>query len=81
MDTSAYKRVELNLGDGTSSVSIKSHSLEQVFDNTDRNLVLYSDVVYHHKDFKWSALLPTVKIPYNDPAIGFLLNGSQFSYR
>lgn len=59
--------------------TVKFHHLETKFDDRDRLLTLFSEVTYSSEDFNWNAVLPTVKIPYKDPALGFLLDEKIFS--
>ncbi len=65
--------------DGDFQISIGFNRLERQFTEESRVLVLYSDINYSCEDFHWAAVLPTVKIPYKDPAMGFLLDGTVFS--
>lgn len=65
--------------DGDCSISIKFDHLEQQFDDKNRMLVLYSDIEYTAEEFHWQSALPTVKIPYRDPSLGFFIDGVIFS--
>jgi len=53
--------------------------LEREFSSESRTLLLYADVHYSTNSFVWDATVPAVRIPYKDPAMGFLLNGVVFS--
>lgn len=79
MDLQDLKKLDIFADDGDCSLSVTFDHVEQEFTDTDKNLVLYSNVKYHTKDFVWEAVLPTVRIPYKDPALGFLVGGVVFS--
>lgn len=79
MDLQNFKRYDIETIDGDSYIKICFERLEREFTPSDRNLVLYSHIKYSTKDFNWEAVVPTVKIPYKDPSLGFLLNGVVFS--
>lgn len=65
--------------DGDFHIQIGFNHLERKFDESSRLLLLYSNIKYSCEDFHWSAVVPTVKIPFKDPALGFLLDGTVFS--
>ena len=65
--------------DGDFSVDIKFNQLLREFDERNRMLILYSDIEYNAENFHWSSTVPTVRIPYRDPALGFLVDGVIFS--
>ena len=60
-------------------VKIEFDRLDHSFTKESRLLTLYSKVSYTNEDFNWSAIIPTVEIPYKDPAVGFYVNGKVFS--
>lgn len=72
-------QLSTNVKDGDFSISIKFNRLSRQFDERNRMLVLYSDVEYNAENFHWASTLPTVRIPYRDPALGFLIDGVIFS--
>lgn len=57
-------------------IDIAFDSFTKIFDDKNRYLILNSKLDYVSKDFKYSGVIPTVKIPYNDPSLGFLINGT-----
>lgn len=65
--------------DGDFHIAIDFNRLERKFTEDSRVLLLYSNIKYSCEDFHWDAVLPTVRIPYRDPALGFLLDGTVFS--
>lgn len=65
--------------DGDFHITINFNRLERKFTEESRVLLLYSNIKYSCEDFHWDAVLPTVRIPYKDPALGFLLDGTVFS--
>lgn len=79
MELQDLRRLDIETDDSEYRVSIKFDRLEQEFTDRDRVMVLYSKVHYGTKDFDWEAVLPTVRIPYRDPALGFMLRGVVFS--
>lgn len=79
MELHDLKRLDMTTEDSEYKVSIKYDRIEQDFSATSRNLILFSKVEYSTKDFTWDAILPTVKIPYRDPSMGFMLDGVVFS--
>lgn len=72
-------QLSTSVSDRGCRVSIKFNRLERQFDEYNRMLILHSDVDYQAENFQWHSVLPTVKIPYRDPALGFLVNGVIFS--
>lgn len=74
-----YRDLNLAYADGDSSISIEFDSLQREFSDTSRVSVLYSRVRYRNRDFSWDSVLPTVRIPYRDPAFGMMLGGVVFS--
>lgn len=73
------KNCSVDEHDGDFHISIDFNKLERKFTEDSRVLLLYSNVRYSCEDFHWEAVLPTVRIPYKDPALGFLLDGKVFS--
>ena len=73
--TEQVKQFSVNEQGGEFSVEIGFSRLEREFTETDRVLVLYSNIKYSCEDFTWGAEVPTVRIPYKDPSMGFLMNG------
>lgn len=72
-------KIGTSLQDGDFSINISFDRLDRQFTDTNRMLLLYSRVEYKAEDFEWSSVIPTVKIPYRDPALGFLVDGVIFS--
>lgn len=64
-----------NIAVNESDCKISFHSISKDFTDTDRYLILNSRVQYSAPDFNYDAVLPTVRIPYADPSMGFLING------
>lgn len=79
MDLHELKNLGVSIDDGDTRIGISYDTLEREFTDTDHNMVLYSNIDFVTKDFEWHATVPTVKIPYKDPAMGFLLEGVVFS--
>lgn len=79
MDLQDLRKLDVSIDDSDYRVSIEFDRVEQDFTETDRNHVLYSKVKYCTDNFEWEAVLPTVRIPYRDPALGFMLGGVVFS--
>lgn len=77
--TEQVKQFSVNEQGGKFSVAISFSRLEREFTDKDRVLMLYSKVDYTCDDFNWSAVVPTVRIPYKDPSMGFLLGGKMFA--
>lgn len=75
----SLSKLSTDVQDGDFSVSIKFNHLERAFTDTNRMLILHSDIHYKAENFEWSSVIPTVKIPYRDPALGFLIDGVIFS--
>lgn len=73
----AYKAEEPG---GNFSVSIGFSRLEREFTESSRFLVLYSDIEYRCENFNWKATMPTVRIPYRDHSMGFLVDGVLFAH-
>lgn len=65
--------------DGDFRAEVSFNRLERRFTESTRELLLYSDVHYTAGSFEWESTLPTVRIPYRDPSLGFLVNGVVFS--
>lgn len=74
-----YKDLNLAFTDGDSSISIEFDSLQREFSDKSRISVLYSNIHYSNREFTWDAVLPTVRIPYRDPAFGMMLDNVVFS--
>lgn len=79
MDLQELKKLDVSLDDGENKIEISYDTVVREFTDTDRNMVLYSKIDFTAKDFEWHATVPTVKIPYKDPSMGFLLEGVVFS--
>ena len=75
----SIKDIVVNYDDGSCHIKVEYDSLKQSFDSKNRIETLYSKVSYESDLFKWDAVIPTVEIPYKDPALGFLLNDNVFS--
>ena len=65
---------------GDSTIDIGFSRLVNEFTIYNKYQVLYSNVQLSTPTFNWAAELPTVRIPYNDPSVGFLLNGKVSSH-
>lgn len=74
-----YKSLDVCVEDKNYKLSIEYDHTEQDFTEDSRVIVLYSKVKYSTNLFEWESTMPTVRIPYRDPAMGFLLNGVIFS--
>lgn len=72
-------QLSTSVKDGDFSISIKFNRLGRQFDERNRMFILYSDIEYNAENFHWASCIPTVKIPYRDPALGFLIDGVIFS--
>lgn len=72
-------QIKVDLADGNFSVAVSYDHFERQFNEKNRMLILYSKVEYRAEDFVWSGVVPTVKIPYRDPALGYLVDGVIFS--
>lgn len=79
MNLAELEKLEVVAEDDEYKVSVKFDHIEKEFTETDRNLVLYSKIHYQTRKFEWDATMATVKIPYRDPALGFMLGGVVFS--
>lgn len=79
MNQDDFKALDASLVDTDCRLSVEYDHVEQEFSDASKVLVLYSKVRYSTDMFNWEAVLPTVRIPYRDPAMGFLLNGVIFS--
>lgn len=75
----SLSKLSTSAQDGDFSVSITFNHLERAFDDKNRMLILHSDIKYKAENFEWESTIPTVKIPYRDPALGFLIDGVIFS--
>lgn len=74
-----YKSLDVCVEDENYKLSVEYDHTEQEFTEDSRVIVLYSKVKYRTNLFNWESTMPTVRIPYRDPATGFLLNGVIFS--
>lgn len=70
------KRCSVDEHDGDFHIAINFNRIERKFTEDSRVLLLYSNIKYSCEDFHWAAVMPTVKIPYKDPSLGFLLDGT-----
>lgn len=75
----SLRQLDTHVVDGDFSIDISFNCLERNFDDRNRILMLYSDIAYKTENFSWESTIPTVKIPYRDPSIGFLIEGVIFS--
>lgn len=75
----SLRQLDTRVADGDYSISIKFNRLERAFDDKNRLLVLYSDIVYKAENFEWISTIPIANIPYRDPSLGFLIEGVIFS--
>lgn len=75
MDTSKLQSLSVDSVDGDFHAKITFSHIERDFTDRDRNLILYSNIEYTTDRFKWEATVPTMVIPYKDPALGFLVDG------
>ena len=75
LDTQKLKEISVSSADGDFQANISFSHIEKDFNDKNRNLVLYSNIEYTTDSFKWEATVPTVIIPYKDPALGFLVDG------
>ena len=73
------KDIVVEVCDGTIDAKVSYDRVERQFDDHNRFLLLYSNVHYRSDSFVWDATLPTVKIPYKDPTLGFLIDDVIFS--
>lgn len=79
MDPSSLRQLNVSVRDGDFSIEVRYDHMERSFDDKNRMLILYSEIDYKAENFEWSSVLPVVKIPYQDPALGFLVDGVLFS--
>lgn len=68
------ENVKVNLSDGDCTVDIDFSRLEAEFTTRDRIVTLYSHIRLESDRFVWDSIVPTVKIPFKDSSIGFLIN-------
>lgn len=72
-------KIESHFHDGEFDASIVYDHLERQFTDDDRMLILHSKINYSAGTFSWESVIPTVKIPYRDPSLGFLVDGAVFA--
>lgn len=70
-----FQDIRVKMESGDASFEIGYDSVTQDFTQDSRYLILNSAIKYKTKEFEYNAVLPTVKIPYADPVLGFLING------
>ena len=73
------KKVSTELNEPPYSISIAFDHYEPKHTDKDRYVSLYSKINYKSDLFEYNCVAETVKIPYNDPSIGFLIDGSNKS--
>lgn len=75
MNLDKLKNLSVDSVDGDYRAKVSFSHIERDFTDKDRNLILYSNLEYVTDGFRWEATIPTMVIPYKDPALGFLVDG------
>ena len=73
------KNISLELNEAPYNVSISFDRFETHHSDKDRYISLYSKINFKSDLFEYNGVIETVEIPYNDPTIGFLIDGSNKS--
>lgn len=73
------KNISLELNEAPYNVSISFDRFETHHSDKDRSISLYSKINFKSDLFEYNGVIETVEIPYNDPTIGFLIDGSNKS--
>lgn len=76
MDLEKLKQIKAEIEDENSFISVKFNRIVNEFTKRDHFCVLYSDIIYRCKDFNFQTTAATVRIPYKDPSMGFLIDGA-----
>lgn len=73
------KNVEVELNEPPYQVSITFDHFKTHHTDKDRSISLYSKINFKSDLYDYNGVIETVEIPYNDPTVGFLVDGSNKS--
>jgi len=73
------KKVSVELNEPPYQVSISFDHVKTHHSEKDRYISLYSNIKFKSDLCEYDGVLETVEIPYNDPTVGFLIDGSNKS--